>query len=79
MMRQWGHGHSFGAGALLAASFLSGHVLIVVLVVFLAGLALGRGWYSIGVALGRLPVSMRRWRAMRRRVDLMRPDDRVPF
>ncbi len=43
MMRRFGHGHSLAIGVLLALA-LERHALLMVLVVFAAGVLVGRGW-----------------------------------
>lgn len=81
---RWSHGHSMGAGGLLALAFVSGHLLWSLTAVFVLGLVLGRLWGSLGGMVrwlrdGVSPMSPSQWRVLRRRVQVLRPDDRVPF
>lgn len=43
-MRRWSHGHSLGVGALLTVSLASRHLLVGALLVFIAGVLVGRLW-----------------------------------
>ena len=52
-MIRWGHGHSIGAGALLAAALLHGNYLWTLSAVFVLGLALGRAWGFLAALLVR--------------------------
>lgn len=70
-MTRWGHGHSFGAGALLAASLLHGDYLWTLSAAFVAGAVLGRAWGFLGGLLRqavRQPwpvIEGARWRRVR--------------
>ncbi len=43
MLHRFGHGHSLALGVLLTLA-LERHALLVVVIVFAAGMAAGRGW-----------------------------------
>ena len=84
MIRPRHHGHSLAAGALLGLVFVSDHLLWTLTAAFLCGLVVGRGWGALSrllhwTARGASPLTLRQWKAMRRRVQVLRPDDRVPF
>jgi len=53
-----------GAGALLAVALLHGHLLWVLTVVFLAGLAVGRAWGLLGRLLRSAPRRALAWRGL---------------
>lgn len=46
-MSRWGHGHSIGIGLLLAVSFTH-HLLWLLTLAFVLGVAVGRGWSALG-------------------------------
>lgn len=83
-MRRFHAGHGLGAG------FLGGLVVAGYRpwLLVAAGVLLGAGVVLVSQRLGRLvrwldrsvsPLTMRQWRALRRRVNTLRPDDEVPF
>ena len=66
-MRRWTHGHSTGAGMILALA-LSGHLLWFVTAAFAAGLAVGLGWASLRRGLARVGrLERERWLEVRAR------------
>jgi ABC-type uncharacterized transport system permease subunit len=55
---RWGHGHSALLGGLLAASLFHGHLLWVLTVTFVLGVAVGRSWGAVRALLRR---GLHRW------------------
>lgn len=83
-MKAWGHGHSLATGALIGLLVFHAGMLWPLTLMFAFGLLVGRLWARVAAGLAwlvssRSPLTPRSWKSLRRRVDVLRPDDRIPF
>lgn len=83
-MKRWHHGHSIAIGVLGGLAIASYRVWLLLAAAFLLGIVVDRlivngsrlvRWIDRSVS----PLTMRKWRMLRRRVNDLRPDDQVPF
>jgi hypothetical protein len=83
MIKRWHHGHSLGAGVLVGLGFATYREWLLLAFAFVLGIVVTlvvERTSRIAKWIGRSvsPLSMRKWRALRRRVNDLRPDDEFP-
>ncbi len=84
LIRKWSHGHSLFTGAFIGLFLASYKVWLLMAFVFLAGCGLTLFVVNTRKVIrwiggGHTPLSMRQWRKLHRRVNVLRPDDDIPY
>lgn len=84
LTRKWSHGHSLFSGAMVGLLLASYRIWLLMAFVFLLGAAttlLVINTRKVAHWVGRSvsPLSMRQWKALRRRVMDLRPDDEIGY
>lgn len=84
MLRKWSHGHSLFTGAFIGLFLASYKIWLLMAFVFLLGCGATLfvvntrkviRWFGSGVT----PLNMRQWNRLRKRVNVLRPDDEIPY
>jgi len=84
MLRKWSHGHSLFTGAFVGLFLASYRVWLLMAFVFILGAAAALFVVNTRKVIRWIggsasPLSERKWKALRRRVMDLRPDDEIPF